>query len=144
MCFLYYLLDLFFLVIGFEPLSHCIFILSLSFPKDCELLEYKDGAFHSSLCCGQLPFTWLVNFLVDWLVCWLVCCFLKIKSQSPVACGNHFSPYLPFGGHWFVTFPQQVSIGHIVFFVFLWLPCSVCLDSRVVLLCYILLCFYKA
>ena len=57
MCFLYYLLDLFFLVIGFEPLLHCIFILSLSFPKDCELLEYKDGAFHSSLCCGQLPFT---------------------------------------------------------------------------------------
>ena len=90
----YYLLDLFFLVIGFEPLSHCIFILSLSFPKDCELLESEDGALHSSLCCGQLPFTWLVNFLVDWLVCWLVCYFLNIKSQSPVACGNHFSPLL--------------------------------------------------
>lgn len=139
---LYYLLTPILLVIYLEPMSHCIFVLRLYCRTIVNLLVERPCLVFLAMLRTTAPHWW-IDQLIDRLVCWLVCYFLKIKTQSPVVCGNNVFPYFSFGGSWFVTFPQQDSIRCIVFFVSSWFPCSVCLDSRMVLLYSILLCFYN-
>lgn len=83
-----------------------------------------------------------VGWLIDQFAGWFAI-FWKLRLHPQLSVEITFPPTQPLEGTGLWHFRSRTKLDALCSFVFPWLPHSVCLDSGMVLLCYILLCFYN-